>query len=203
MTFYEETTRLFHMPLLTMGLLGILTALLSLAVLIVSERKRCRCQRLKKSSCKTAITSTISLASLLCAVLVIMSAMVTYRTAYAHGYRGTNQENAASLWNGIHATPAEDTPPDDKKNKILLFYRFGCPACEDSFLEIKDALAPFDDNVYWIASRSETGKLLTDQYQITSVPRAIIVTENKTLTYYLPDQLDELVKTAEYIQQTA
>lgn len=64
------------------------------------------------------------------------------------------------------------------ENSILLFYRQTCPDCR---IVKKDLINKFKDkeDVYLVDTTTKIGKKLVSKYEIISVPRALLVGNNK------------------------
>ncbi len=98
--------------------------------------------------------------------------------------------NIISMITGIVHTPVESSvkPEDIKSGDIIIYYRFGCKDCEAVYKDLKNSLADVSD-VYWISTRSETGKALLKTYPVTEVPSGVYVRKtgntsfNKFLLY--------------------
>lgn len=73
-------------------------------------------------------------------------------------------------------TPISEEVSLDDDGAIVILYKYGCPDCEAIYDELNDFLTDADiDNVYFVASSSESGETLIEEGQITSVPSAIYI----------------------------
>jgi hypothetical protein len=141
------------------------------------------------------IERVLTFTTVLASILVhrsIYDQLYTYQTAKQHGYQDGLTVNAESLWRGIHKSPEESKlpeNPDELKQSLIIYYRFGCRDCEAHYQAIKTAVQPYT-NVYWISSRSEQGKKLRETYPVEAVPTGVYITKDGTgLTYVLYTQL--------------
>ena len=145
---------------------------------------------LKKEASREIPTTLISILMatfILLSSLGVYSLLSTYYTAYQHGYRDGFNNNAYSLWRGIHDSPKEDKLPDDLKGTLIVIYRFGCQDCETTYDELSEQLQGIS-NTYWIASRSDQGQDFLKEYPLDSVPSAVYIKQDGS---YLSYQLYE------------
>lgn len=74
------------------------------------------------------------------------------------------------------STPISEEVSLDDSGAIIILYKYGCPDCEAIYNELDDFLADVDtDNIYFVASSSESGEMLVGEGQITSVPSAVYI----------------------------
>ena len=151
--------------------------------------------KLKRTIKKGYIAKVLTFIILVASILVYLSIyglLSAYQTAKQHGYQDGLTVNAESLWRGIHNSPEESKlpeNPDELKQSLIIYYRFGCRDCEAHYQAIKTAVQPYT-NVYWISSRSEQGKQLRETYPVEAVPTGVYITKDGTgLTYVLYTQL--------------
>lgn len=93
--------------------------------------------------------------------------------------------------------------PDNLKKCTIIYYRFGCPDCKAVHKDLYDQLKVYD-NVYYIYTRSKTGKKLRKTYPVKNVPTGIYIDDdNKTYSCFLYNKkengldwqnLNELIK---------
>lgn len=98
-------------------------------------------------------------------------------TAYQHGMYQTNL-NIKDIQKAINASPIQSKLPNDLKNNLIIYYKFGCHDCESIYNELSDTLK--NTQVYWISVKSNTGKKLLDKYPVSDVPAGLYITNNNT-----------------------
>lgn len=69
---------------------------------------------------------------------------------------------------------ARGSLPDDISGCIVVFYKDGCPDCEATMEQIRNALEGTKD-VFFLDSQSDVGKEVRERYPIREVPSAIYV----------------------------
>ena len=123
----------------------------------------------------------IILGAVIClSILYLISAYNVIQTAKKHGmYQKFSEITWKQTTDGILHTPVETKVPKDITNSIIIFYRFGCPDCEQTYAACKLYFADAPDKVYWVSSRSEQGKKLIKQYPISEVPSGVYIKEPK------------------------
>ena len=145
--------------------------------------------------------------SILMTTILIAATWHTMQIARTHGCTNAQLKKTTTndIWHSIDYSPAEDTLPEDKNSKIILYYKFGCKDCEaiyqDLYLQTKDI-----PDIYWIATRSEQGINLRKQYPVKNVPSGIAVNhtgntltkvlyrKNRNQTTLDTDNLSELIR---------
>ena len=70
----------------------------------------------------------------------------------------------------------------ENDNFILIFYRTDCEDCQDMFKQIKRT--NIEQEFYYVCSRTECGKALTERYNIKEVPSVYV---NQTNSYCVLD----------------
>lgn len=152
--------------------------------------------------CKIILYSVILITTVL-----IATAWHTARTARTHGCTNAQlkETTADCIWRSIDCSPVENTLPEDKTSKIILYYKFGCKDCEAIYQELYLHTKDIPD-IYWIATRSEQGINLRKQYPIKNVPSGIAVNhtgntltkvlyrKNRNQTTLDTDNLSELIR---------
>ena len=72
-----------------------------------------------------------------------------------------------------------DNIPEDLRGSIVIYFKYGCPDCAGIHDELVELLQKYPDNrIYFVSTRSETGKKILEQYHIDVVPSAIYVPYN-------------------------
>lgn len=143
-------------------------------------------QKIKRKPIDTI--TQILLGSMICfSALYLLSAHNIIQTAKEHGmYQSFSEITWKETIENINHTPVETPVPKDPTNSILIFYRFGCPDCAQTYATCKLYFADATDKVYWVSSRSEQGKKLVKQYHITEVPSGVYVRKPQNgITYIL------------------
>lgn len=110
----------------------------------------------------------------------ILSALfaITYKIALNHGLYD-NKISISDMVSGIINSPKEDALPEDVSGAIIVYYKFGCPACEVVCADLKSATNK-KENIYWVSTRSEQGKALLKKYPIEKVPSGIYIKRNES-----------------------
>ena len=98
--------------------------------------------------------------------------------AHDRGFEGdTIQSQPIELFrqNRInHQVELEYTPQD---GDIVIYVRYGCPGCELIYNELS-TIAQNNKNIYFISTRTDTGRTLMETYPTTSVPSAVLIGSN-------------------------
>lgn len=70
---------------------------------------------------------------------------------------------------------------DPNKKYLIIVYKFMCKDCEKAYLYLKNKIASSSkkNNIYFIASKSNTGKEILNNYPIKFVPSSIIIKPNQ------------------------
>lgn len=77
---------------------------------------------------------------------------------------------------GIQTSPTQDKMPHDLNNTIIILYRFECDDCRAIYPDLKEYLDKHkteQTKVYFIPSRSNSGKKFVEFYNIEFVPTGI------------------------------
>lgn len=101
--------------------------------------------------------------------------------------------------------------PTDLSGSILIYFRYGCNDCKATHDDITEAVKGHKD-VYFVSTRSATGRLLIQKYPAEVVPSGTYIYSgegNNCFTLKLYDTsdgktiyLDENMKTLMHLQQT-
>lgn len=114
------------------------------------------------------------------AVLLFICSLTIWITALDHGmYQYTT--DTKSIIESIDSSPVESVLPDDLTNKIILYYRFGCPDCESVYSDLKNGTNG-KTGIYWISTRSKQGKALRKKYPTAEVPSGVYIKSDDTCT---------------------
>lgn len=98
-------------------------------------------------------------------------------TAYQHGMYQNNL-NIKDIQKAINASPIQSKLPNDLKNNLIIYYKFGCPDCESIYDELLNNLK--NTQVYWVSVKSKTGKNLLNKYPVSDVPAGLYITNTDT-----------------------
>lgn len=92
--------------------------------------------------------------------------------------------------------PKTEDLPDDLSGCIIVFYRDSCPNCKATMDQIRTALKGTND-VFFLDSRSKTGREIRNRYPIHEVPSAIYVhnTDDNYTMYVLYKKTEDGVVT--------
>lgn len=71
----------------------------------------------------------------------------------------------------------------DKNGNIIIYYRFGCKDCEAIYKDL-NSFKKNNNNIYWVATKSNNGKVLLQKYPVSEVPSGIIIQNNNDYTQY-------------------
>lgn len=131
----------------------------------------------------TAIACTV-----ICACISIHSFTVYY-TAQNHGLKNTNI-SVYEMEKSNKNSPVEDTLPENIKNSIIIYYKYGCTDCEAVYNDLLKTIKN-NDNIYFVSTESEQGKNLLKSYPVNSVPAGIYIYEqnNQTAKAYIQKSL--------------
>lgn len=167
-----DTTRLpIGMVLIALTLLTIV----AIVVAITSARQK---DKIKRSQVLTSVA--------LATILFLTTGYTAYITTVASEKGMTHNDEwykttLKQIMIGEKLTPDPDKIPEDLNGKIIVMYKWGCPACEDTHKELDEALKEYDE-VYYILSTSKEGKQLVKDYNIEYVPSILYV--SSTDEYY-------------------
>lgn len=105
-----------------------------------------------------------------------ISGYTTIQTAQEHGMYQKHM-TWSKIITSIEHSPKEDKLPENLKNTIILYYKFGCEDCESIYEDQTQAFHELK-NVYWISTRSEQGKTLRKTYPVNKVPSGVYITND-------------------------
>lgn len=140
--------------------------------------------------------SVIAVVSITIQISSFINLTSTIKTAISHGLTSDMEKMSMSeLKDLINNSPKESKLPDNIEGAIIIYYRFDCPDCKAIYNDLSQAVAD-NSNIYWISSRSETGKALLDKYPVDEVPTGIYIRHdtyngNVTFTKYELATTDE------------
>lgn len=164
-------------------LLGTLLALSLVSAIGLSVKNKESNQAIKSASNTLFIVSGIILT-----MLVLLGSLCFI--GKSHGMYEYNL-SVPDLITGITHTPKEDTAPNNFKNTCIIYYRFTCDDCEAIYNDLRTTFLGYD-NIYWISTRSDQGKKLTEKYPVTQVPSAVYIDNNGIgHTYLLAKRTNE------------
>lgn len=95
-------------------------------------------------------------------------------------------------------TPNKATDPiltesTDERPVIYIFYKVGCPTCQENFSAIKKAIKNYqgEASIYWVNVESDLGEKMVDAYELTNVPSLVYVnSKNQYQTYSMTTKID-------------
>ena len=97
-----------------------------------------------------------------------------------HAHGATDDKIINEKSNELSHVANLDIKRDDlKPGDIVIFYRYGCKDCEGIYNELVDMTDNVESNIYWVASRTENGKELVKQFNIVTVPSAVVIIQNE------------------------
>lgn len=145
------------------------------------------CLMYKAYDHNTTITKALYSISLLFAVMIFSTSILKFK-AQDHGLY-TTDITIYKMITGIQNSHKEDKLPDDLNDKIIIYYRFGCPDCEAIYNDLNTYTTDNDLNVYYVSTRSNQGKKLLKQFPVKTVPTGIYIYKNShgELTYIQKD----------------
>lgn len=116
------------------------------------------------------------------ALLFLIYPLALTHGALAHGAENPGDMNITDINYALDHTPEEAKfIPDDLAGQIVIYYRFDCPTCLDIHDELMQAIG--DRPVYFVSTRSETGKAMLEKYPVGSVPAGIYITRKPGVFY--------------------
>lgn len=95
-----------------------------------------------------------------------------------HGFYQIDTMPIKQIYPEIDALPEESDLPENITDMTVIYYKFGCPDCKAIHKNLHDQLKVYD-NIYYIYTRSKTGKRLRKTYPVKKVPSAIYIDKNK------------------------
>ena len=181
---------------------SVIHIVIAIAILAISEkiRKQNNDTDTKKKNIITTSLSFVAFVVILMFGMALISTLQLYNTAKAHGYSKTERNYPIEhIWKSIDLSPAETkldkqtwkqieesidskTNPECLENKIIIYYRFGCPDCEATFHDLYDKTKN-NPNIYWFASRSKHGKMLMQKYAVPEVPSGAYINKDRGFAY--------------------
>ena len=108
---------------------------------------------------------------------MIFSTLILRFKAQDHGLY-TTDITIYKMITGIQNSHKEDKLPDNLDNKIIIYYRFGCPDCETIYNDLNAYISDNNLNVYYVSTRSTQGKKLLKQFPVKTVPTGIYIYKN-------------------------
>ena len=109
----------------------------------------------------------------------IISMSILNVVGLSHGMH-TNDMSLPKTITSVMNSPSEDNLPENKdelKGCIIIYYKFGCPDCEDIYTDLKNALNGHD-KIYWVSTESTQGKELLKEYPVSDVPTGVYIRKN-------------------------
>lgn len=167
------------LPNLNLGVLLAISGFLILAFLLLSIALTLHDQKQKIRKWSHLILRWFLAIGLTCFVLLFTINLNLWTTAKQHGCDKPYAYTLQELQAGIQYSPIEDKLPEDLTNTLIIYYRFRCHDCEQIYQELTRKVNGIA-NVYWVASRSKSGKDLRETYPITSTPTGVYVKSDKT-----------------------
>lgn len=109
---------------------------------------------------------------------------IEYNMALARGMKDKNTSARSVIASNMY-TPFEDKLPNDLTGSVIIYYKYGCPDCEAVYPALSKRLSD-TNNVYWISTEGDQGKLLLQLYPVDEVPSGIYIRNkdyNQSITY--------------------
>lgn len=116
--------------------------------------------------------------------IIIFAGISLFTISSKHGCREYEKYNIKEIIYSVQHSPKEDRLPKSINDVTVIYYRFGCNDCNELYEELSERFENLSD-VYWVATRSEQGKELREQYPVESVPSAIFIHDGKAVTFEL------------------
>ena len=115
---------------------------------------------------------------------VCLSFASVYMTAQAHGmYKLNTGMTKMTEYNKL--TPNESILPEDYHNRLIIYYRYDCKDCHDTYHEICEYLKEKNIEPLWVSTRSKQGKELMETYPPSEVPTGIVTWKNGDKNEYI------------------
>lgn len=119
---------------------------------------------------------------------------IEYNMAISKGMENKSTPVISVIKSNMY-TPFEDELPDDLTGAIVIYYKYGCPDCEAVYPALSKRLSN-TNNVYWISTEGDQGKLLLQLYPVDEVPSGIYI-RNKNYNQSIPYTAKQLYTTNE------
>lgn len=121
---------------------------------------------------------------------IFLNSLYLNKIAKMHGYEPNNTMSIQKLFYNIEKLPMESKLPENNlKNKLIIYYKFGCGDCESIHNTLKAKLKEYND-IYIVYTRSKQGKKLRKTYPVEKVPSGLYIQSNGeavTLPLYTTD----------------
>lgn len=123
---------------------------------------------------------TVIIATIICfACICFFQGIYLAKVAKLHGHESIKTMSIQNIYDNIEKLPVENKLPTDLKNKLIIYYKFGCGDCESIHNELQEMLHEHKD-VYVIYTRSKQGKELRKTYPVEKVPSGMYIQSDGT-----------------------
>lgn len=113
-----------------------------------------------------------------CLLCIMFLFTLTYSAVHGAAIRGNinpvKQEKILKLIHTNRRSHIVEKKLEPENGDIIIYVRYGCPDCMDAYNTLR-GFAKENKNVYFISSRSVTGKILQKKYPTQVVPSAVII----------------------------
>lgn len=123
-------------------------------------------------------TQVIAFVILIFTATAQINAIKLNTIADKHGFYQIDTMPIKQIYPEIDALPEENDLPENMTDVTVIYYKFGCPDCKAIHKDLHEQLKVYD-NVYYIYTRSKTGKQLRKTYPVKKIPSAIYIDKNK------------------------
>lgn len=113
-----------------------------------------------------------------------LSFSIIYTTAKSHGMYKIDT-GMFKMYEYNQVTPDETLLPKDYYGKLILYYRYDCKDCHDTYDDINEYLEENNVEPVWVSTRSKQGKELMEKFPPSEVPTGIVVWQNDDRDEYL------------------
>lgn len=123
---------------------------------------------------------TVIIATIICfACICFFQGIHLTKIAKLHGHESIKTMTIQNIYDNIEKLPIENKLPENLKNKLIIYYKFGCGDCESIHNELQEVLHEYKD-VYIIYTRSKQGKELRKTYPVEKVPSGMYIQSDGT-----------------------
>lgn len=124
---------------------------------------------------------TILLSLTIIAAMFLSQEVKLYKIAKQHGMETNDTAKISEIYQAIETLPIESKLPETKdlKNKLIIYYKFGCHDCESIHNKLYNIIKNYD-NVYIVYTRSKQGKQLRETFPVKKVPSGLYIQSDGT-----------------------
>lgn len=114
-----------------------------------------------------------------CSVLLFATSVVFRSVAIKHGAWGDFEKKEtfySVIVNSKNGFVESADIPEDLRGSIIIYFKYGCPDCNGIHDELLQAIKDHPESrIYYVSTRSETGKKILARYHIDAVPSAVYI----------------------------